>query len=131
MSDYPFLSGQDFEFQAGAGCGEDLTGFLGEWVCSGSSCIMGGSVWEVRCVGLKVGRCVLCGSDGVFLWLGGSIDLLYHWAECQYMRPIVIEGTEEKNSVARPLPCGSREGLSGPGEQAGTGRPVPDLGKSH
>jgi len=31
-----------------------------------------GECWEAMYVGLKTRRRVVCGSEGVFLWLGGS-----------------------------------------------------------
>ncbi len=40
---------------------------------------------------MKMRRCLVCGSDEVFLWLGGSIGSLYHCANCHYVGPVVIE----------------------------------------
>ena len=36
-------------------------------------------------------RCLVCGSDEVFLWLGGSIGSLYHCTDCHYIGLVVIE----------------------------------------
>lgn len=36
-------------------------------------------------------RCLVCGSDEVVLWLGGSIGTLYHCTDCQYVGPFVVE----------------------------------------
>jgi len=36
-------------------------------------------------------RCLVCGSDEVFLWLGGSIGSLYHCTDCQYIGSVVLE----------------------------------------
>jgi hypothetical protein len=36
-------------------------------------------------------RCLVCGSEEVFLWLGGSIGSLYHCTDCNYVGPVVIE----------------------------------------
>jgi hypothetical protein len=36
-------------------------------------------------------RWLVCGSEEVFLWLGGSVGSLYHWTDCQYVGPAVIE----------------------------------------
>jgi len=36
-------------------------------------------------------RCLMCSSDEVSLWLGGSIGSLYHCADCNYVGPIVVE----------------------------------------
>ncbi len=54
--------------------------------------------------GMKMRRCVVCGSDEVLLWLGGSIGALYRCPECQYVGPIVIEGDEGENVTAESLP---------------------------
>ncbi len=40
---------------------------------------------------LKMRRCLVCRSEDVYLWLGGSIGFLYHCAECQYVGPVVIK----------------------------------------
>ena len=40
---------------------------------------------------MKMKRCLVCGSEEVFLWLGGSIGSLYHCTDCQYVGPVVIE----------------------------------------
>ena len=40
---------------------------------------------------VKMRRCLVCGSEDVYLWLGGSIGSLYHCTECQYVGPVVIE----------------------------------------
>jgi len=36
-------------------------------------------------------RCLVCGSEEVYLWLGGSIGSLYHCTDCHYVGPVVIE----------------------------------------
>jgi hypothetical protein len=43
-------------------------------------------------------RWLVCGSDEVFLWLGGSIGSLYRCTDCHYIGPVVIE-----TDVQRPL----------------------------
>lgn len=40
---------------------------------------------------VKMRRCLICGSEEVFLWLGGSIGSLYHCADCDYVGPVVVE----------------------------------------
>ena len=40
---------------------------------------------------MKMRRCLVCGSDEVFLWLGGSIGSLYNCPNCHYVGPVVIE----------------------------------------
>jgi len=44
-------------------------------------------------------RCLICGSEEVFLWLGGYIGSLYQCADCGYVGPIVIE-TDAQRSFA-------------------------------
>src|SRR5438477_3343938 len=34
---------------------------------------------------------MICGSEEVSLWLGGSIGSLYHCTDCHYVGPIVLE----------------------------------------
>jgi len=34
---------------------------------------------------------LVCGSDEIVLWLGGSIGSLYHCTSCHYVGPVVIE----------------------------------------
>lgn len=38
---------------------------------------------------------MICGSDKVLLWLGGSIGTLYHCADCHYVGPVIVETAEE------------------------------------
>ena len=65
---------------------------------------------EVR-GGMKMRRCVVCGSDEVLLWLGGSIGALYRCPDCQYVGPIVIEGEERESITAESLPIEERVGV--------------------
>ena len=34
---------------------------------------------------------MICGSEEVSLWLGGSIGSLYHCTDCHYVGPLVLE----------------------------------------
>ena len=36
-------------------------------------------------------RCVLCGSDRIMWWLGGSLGELYHCPDCLYTGPLVVD----------------------------------------
>ena len=47
-------------------------------------------------------RCLVCGSGGVSLWLGGAIGALYHCPECKYTGPVVIEGEPLKDLSETP-----------------------------
>ncbi|OLE71670.1 hypothetical protein AUF78_01135 [archaeon 13_1_20CM_2_51_12] len=42
---------------------------------------------------------MVCGSDEVFLWLGGSIGSLYHCTDCQYIGPVVLETDAQQPST--------------------------------
>jgi hypothetical protein len=59
-----------------------LSGFLGE---RNSSC------FPISTLEVSTQRCLVCGSDEVVLWLGGSIGSLYHCTDRQYVGPVVIE----------------------------------------
>jgi len=62
-----------------------LSGLLGEWNSSPAPYL------NDRGEYVKMKRCLVCGSEAVFLWLGGSIGSLYHCTDCQYVGPVVME----------------------------------------
>lgn len=39
-------------------------------------------------------KCMVCGSNKILLWLGGSIGTLYHCTGCYYVGPVILEPVE-------------------------------------